>query len=57
MKIILEISVLNVKKMTQKRIHEHLRDVLNVVPSVAKITHIVFVKTAYNLLFRANSVF
>ena len=57
MKIILEISVLNVKIMTQKRIQEHLRGVLNVVPSVAKITHIVFVKTAYNLLFRANPVF
>ena len=57
MKIILEISALNVKKMTQKRIVEHLRGVLNVVPSVAKITHIVFVKTVFNLLFLRNPGF
>ena len=57
MKIILEISVLNVKIMTQKRIQEHLRGVLNVVPSVAKIIPIVFVKTAYDLLFHSNPGF
>ena len=31
MKIILEISVLNVKIMTQKRIQEHLRGVLTLI--------------------------
>ena len=46
-----EISAKNVERLTRERIREHLRNVLNVAPSVAKITHSLFVKTALSSKF------